>query len=401
MVSRFSRSIGPVVVIAGVLVLAGCQLTGSSDNASKSTSTTSAAASGSTTSTTTAVHGYTISTTPARGATNVPPDQGVSVTLTNALIQSVNVTSPAGPLQGAVSADSKGWSSALGLVPSTTYHVEVTAISSAGPSKRSWDFTTGAATKVLTAKLTPGDGATVGVGMPIVMKLNAAVAPTQRAALESRVTVTSNPPVQGAWHWFSATELHWRPQSFWPAHAQITVNANLVGFSDGSGAVALANVSTHWATGDAHISVVDAQQHAMAVSTNGQIVKLIKVSTGRDKYPTHSGTHVVSEKSPSVVMDSATVGIPRNSPDGYYETVKWDVRISNSGEFVHAAPWSVGDQGHQNVSHGCVNVSTADGEWFYNYSVPGDVVIVTGTPLALQPTNGIGDWQIPWAQWPN
>jgi lipoprotein-anchoring transpeptidase ErfK/SrfK len=139
----------------------------------------------------------------------------------------------------------------------------------------------------------------------------------------------------------------------------------------------------------------------MAVSTNGAPVRLIKVSTGKATDPTHSGVHVVSEKSPSVVMDSATVGIPRNSPDGYFETVKWDVRISNSGEFVHAAPWSMKSQGSSNVSHGCVNVSTTDGEWFFNYSNPGDVVIVLNTPLQLQPTNGIGDWQIPWAQWAN
>ena len=109
------------------------------------------------------------------------------------------------------------------------------------------------------------------------------------------------------------------------------------------------------------------------------------MSTGRDKYPTKSGVHVVSDKAPKIIMDSATVGIPRNSADGYYETVFWDVRISNSGEFVHAAPWSVGDQGHVNVSHGCVNVSTADAEWFYNYSQVGDVVTVVGTSESSSP----------------
>ena len=127
------------------------------------------------------------------------------------------------------------------------------------------------------------------------------------------------------------------------------------------------------------MSTVDANAHTMTVTDNGAVVKTIPVSTGRDKYPTKSGVHVVSDKAPKVIMDSATVGIPRNSPDGYYETVFWDVRISNSGEFVHAAPWSVGDQGHVNVSHGCVNVSTADAEWFYNYSQVGDVVTVVGT----------------------
>jgi len=95
------------------------------------------------------------------------------------------------------------------------------------------------------------------------------------------------------------------------------------------------------------------------------------------------------------------VGIPRDSADGYYETVQWNVRISNSGEFVHAAPWSVGSQGRTNVSHGCVNASPTDAEWFYNFSQTGDVVEVVGSPDQLAPTNGIGDWQIPWATWAN
>jgi lipoprotein-anchoring transpeptidase ErfK/SrfK len=284
-------------------------------------------------------------------------------------------------------------------MPSTTYHVALAATIGDAAATRSWDFTTAAASKVLSVKLTPGDNATVGVGMPIVVKLNSPVADPERPVLEKRIVVTTNPPQAGAWHWFSPTELHWRPQNLWAAHTQVSVAANVAGFGSGEGAVAVSNVTTNWATGDAHISVVDSVKHIMAVSTNGVPVRLIKVSTGQAKYPTHSGVHVVSEKSPSVVMDSATVGIPRNSPDGYYETVKWDVRISNSGEFVHAAPWSVKSQGSSNVSHGCVNVSTADGEWFFNYSNPGEVVMITGTPLQLQPTNGIGDWQIPWAQW--
>ena len=137
----------------------------------------------------------------------------------------------------------------------------------------------------------------------------------------------------------------------------------------------------------------------MTVQENGKPIRTFPISAGSDKYPTKSGIHVVNEKSPKVVMDSATVGIPRDSPDGYYETVLWDVRISNSGEFVHAAPWSVGSQGNENVSHGCVNASDADAEWFFNYTMNGDVVQVLNTPVQLEPWNGYGDWQVPYDQW--
>ena len=153
--------------------------------------------------------------------------------------------------------------------------------------------------------------------------------------------------------------------------------------------------------GDAQISYVDTNAHTMTVTANGNVLRNLPVSTGRDEYPTKSGVHVVNEKMSTLTMDSQSVGIPRDSPSGYYEEVKWDVRISNSGEFVHSAPWSTADQGNQNVSHGCVNLSDADGQWFFELTHVGDPVVVTGSPGALQPDNGYGDWQIPWDQWPN
>ena len=106
------------------------------------------------------------------------------------------------------------------------------------------------------------------------------------------------------------------------------------------------------------------------------------------------------QTAPVVTMDSATVGIPRNSPDGYYETVDWDVRISNSGEFVHAAPWSLDDQGHNNVSHGCVNLAPADAQWFFDHFGIGDVVEITNSGGATLPVwDTYGDWELSWDQW--
>ncbi len=127
----------------------------------------------------------------------------------------------------------------------------------------------------------------------------------------------------------------------------------------------------------------------------------MNVSTGREEYPTASGIHVASEKARRITMDSSTVGIPRGSAGGYYMTAEWDIRISNSGEFVHSAPWSVADQGRNNVSHGCVNLAPDDAQWFYDFTVPGDVVKVVGTPAQLAPTNGFGDWNVAWSDWDN
>ena len=80
--------------------------------------------------------------------------------------------------------------------------------------------------------------------------------------------------------------------------------------------------------------------------------------------------------------------------------MKFATRISNSGEFVHSAPWSVAQQGKENVSHGCVNLSPANAQWFYGISRPGDVVQVTGTPVPLTGKDtDIPDWTIPWSEW--
>jgi lipoprotein-anchoring transpeptidase ErfK/SrfK len=151
--------------------------------------------------------------------------------------------------------------------------------------------------------------------------------------------------------------------------------------------------------GDAHVATVDTQAHTMTITSNGTTLKTVPISAGRTKYPTMGGVHIVLDKSYNVVMDSETVGIPRGSPDGYYEHVYWDVAISNGGEYVHAAPWSTGAQGSSNVSHGCVNLSTADAKWFYNFSQLGDVVQVVGSPRGPTDDAGVVDWKIPWEQW--
>jgi lipoprotein-anchoring transpeptidase ErfK/SrfK len=112
-----------------------------------------------------------------------------------------------------------------------------------------------------------------------------------------------------------------------------------------------------------------------------------------------SGRHIVLDKAYHVVMDSSTNGIPVNSPDGYREDVFWNTHISEGGEYVHAAPWSVSDQGNSNVSHGCVNLSVANAEWFYNWSMPGDVVDVVNTGRPPENDPGVVDWILPFSQW--
>jgi hypothetical protein len=88
------------------------------------------------------------------------------------------------------------------------------------------------------------------------------------------------------------------------------------------------------------------------------------------------------------------------TPGYYKEQVDIDERISNDGEFVHSAQCSVGSQAGENVSHGCVNLSPANAQWFFDHFALGDVVEITnsgGLPLPLFDTNG--DGVLPWPQW--
>lgn len=344
-----------------------------------------------------------VTASPTPNSTGVEAGGLIIVTTTGATIDDISVMDGIEEVDGEFSYGGARWASAAGTAPATTYSisVEMTGVDG-GHISRSWTFTTAEATgDPFRTTIMPTDGQVVGVGMPVIVRLSKSIDEAKRADLLKRLDVTSTPAVEGAWRWMSPTELHWRPAEYWPSGTKVSVTSAIKGFNAGDGAWGAADVNVSYSIGDAHISTVDTQTHMMTITVNGEVVKEIPVSTGQAKYPTRSGIHVINEKNSSLIMDSATVGIPKGSPDYYRLDVKWAVRISNSGEFVHAAPWSVASQGKANVSHGCVNVSTENGQWFFEFSQIGDVVNVINSPVQLQPTNGLGDWQIPWAEWAN
>jgi lipoprotein-anchoring transpeptidase ErfK/SrfK len=337
---------------------------------------------------------------PADRATGVALDAKVRVGVAEGRMDQVKVTTPSGDaLDGKLAPDGNSWTSAQPLSPGTRYKVTVTATDTAGEAaRRVASFTTLTPKRTLKASIMPLDGQTVGIGLPIAVWFNHPVA--NRAAVERRLEVETSSGLKGAWYWFSDSEVHFRPKKFWPSGEKVTLKVRLAGTKAGLGTWGVANRTVRFRVGDARVSTVNVHSHTMKVTLNGKVLKVIPVSTGRDKYPTTNGVHFVVEKNSVKLMDSSTVGIPRNSPGGYYQRVAWSVRISNSGEFVHAAPWSVGSQGRANVSHGCVNLSTANAQWFYKLARTGDVVTVVGSPKKPNSwTFGVADWNIPWSRW--
>jgi lipoprotein-anchoring transpeptidase ErfK/SrfK len=319
----------------------------------------------------------------------------------NGHLDAVSVADDAGqPLAGAITPDGAAWESAGTLIPEVTYTVQASVTGADRRPTAHARAVTATPAPGLRATLSPGDGEVVGVGMPAVVSFDQPVAPGDRAAVEQRLSVSTSPPVAGGWRWINRAQLHWRPATYWPPGTEVTVHADLRRLHVGP-AWGTDERATRFRIGEAHVSTVDVATHQMTVTENGQVVNVVPISAGRDRYPTRNGVHIALAKSRIEIMDSDTIGIPR-SQGGYYKKVAWATRLSYGGTFVHAAPWSVGDQGRRNVSHGCINASPADAQWFFNFTRRGDVVEVvnsTAPPKLSDP--GTADWNVSWEQWAN
>jgi lipoprotein-anchoring transpeptidase ErfK/SrfK len=343
----------------------------------------------------------TVTIVPSAGAHAVRPDAPVSVHVRDGRLRSVALAD-GGTLEGRTSADGTLWWPRWALAPGRAYTLVVTVAGADGRvgSVRS-TFRTRRVTHTLGAYVAaPAAGGTVGVGMPIILRFTGPVA--NRVGVERSLALWTSVPVTGAWHWTSPSEVVFRPREYWPAHTRVRLFAHLAGLRLTGAAYGAQDVVRDFAVGDAHITVASARSHHQEVRVNGSRVRRMPISMGKGtrlKYTTTSGVHLTMEKNHQVVMDSASVGCPPGCPDHYRHDVYYAVRISDSGEYEHSAPWSVGDQGSRNVSHGCINLGPRDARWFYRHTQPGDVVEVTGTRRRLAPGNGWGYWQLSWPEW--
>ena len=335
--------------------------------------------------------------TPANGKRGVRLGTPVVVRADAGTLSTVEVTADGVAVDGHFDRRAHRWTADDGLIPAASYKIAVTAKDLAGkPTTVTSTFTTMEPERELRASIMPLDGETVGVGMPIGVFFNHPV--QDRAAVERRLEVDTSSNVEGAWNWFSDTDVRWRPKEYWPAGERVGLKVKLTGVPAGNGVWGVADRVIHFQIGDSHISKVSVGAHTMVVTSNGRVIRTMPASTGRDRYPTTNGIHTVLGKQASRIMDSSTVpGIPADQ--AYRLKVLWATRISNSGEFVHAAPWSVGAQGRANVSHGCVNLSTANAQWFYSFSLRGDIVQVSGSPRRPGESEGVREWNRSWAQW--
>jgi lipoprotein-anchoring transpeptidase ErfK/SrfK len=213
------------------------------------------------------------------------------------------------------------------------------------------------------AMITPGSGDVVGVGMPVTVTFAQPVTDQDRAehAIEFSSPKMTTAPA-GTFTWLADNRVQFTPSTYWPAHSTIKVSVG--------------GAKQSFETGAATLGVASISQHTFTVSIDGQVVKTMPASMGKPKHPTPVGSFTALEKQNPVVMDSRTIGIPLNDPEGYKLTVYDAVRVTWGGVYVHAAPWSVAQQGNSNVSHGCINLSTDNAAWYYNQVSIGDPIVV-------------------------
>ena len=224
----------------------------------------------------------------------------------------------------------------------------------------------------------PANGSKAGAAKPIYINFARPIA--DRGLAEQAIHISSVPPVPGRFYWTSDSQVRWRPQDFWPAGTVVNIDAG--------------GTKSSFTVPEQLVATIDDATHQMTVVRNGKVEKTFPVSMGKPSHATPNGTYYVLEKMADIVMDSATYGVPSSSAEGYKIKVQDAVRIDNSGNFVHSAPWSVGDQGKRNVSHGCINLSPANAQWFFDNFGSGDPVVIKNSKGIYNKPDGASDWQI-------
>jgi lipoprotein-anchoring transpeptidase ErfK/SrfK len=344
------------------------------------------------------VRSASVTTEPAGDATGVNPADPVTVTVSNGVISSLTVHSSTGAdVDGAFRDGKHTWTSTEELGYGHTYTYRGTATGADGKAVPiTGEFHTLDPRRTVSARVNVGQGSTYGVAMPVAVTFSAAVPDEYKDDVEKALSVTTSQAVTGSWAWLSDARVHWRPKDYWPAHTKVTVDVDIHGVPFGDDAYGASDLVSHFRIGDRQKITGDTDTHRLKLWKGGKLVRNYPTSYGLDSVRwrnTRSGTHVVMAEFPTFLMSSQRGG---------YEDVfvRWAVRISNNGEFIHAYPPTAGVQGERNVSHGCANLTTARAEFVYDWVQIGDPVEITGSNVALGPSDGdYYDWTFDWPKW--
>ncbi|WP_225992715.1 L,D-transpeptidase [Actinomadura rudentiformis] len=350
-----------------------------------------------------------VTITPGNGNGKAKPEEGVQVKVANGALEQVTVTRKGKPVEGQLSPDKTSWKSRT-LRPNSDYEVSVVAKNPQGKTTAATSKfkTLKPAAELTIADITPTKGEKVGVGMPIIVTFNRGV--DDRKAVEQALGVKSTKPAVGAWYWASDSQVIFRTKngSYWKPNQKVTFTAKLAGIKAGKKTYGVSDVSRSFRIGNEHITTVSTKTKKATFKVNGKVVKRSGVSAGKggrvrngvDTYLTTSGVHLTMSKHLVERMTSAWMGVTDKKDPEYYDLkLPHAVRISSTGEYLHASPDRYWAFGRTNASHGCVNLPPPVAQWFYNLSYRGDPVIVTGSKRGLDPFNGWSFYAMSWNRW--
>jgi len=384
---------------------------------SSASSTSSTGSTGTAPSTGTSAATGTIASTVTDGSTGTDGSPvsylaPVQLDVTDGSFTSVQVSlDPDGQqLDGTVSGDGTSWVSEVPPKPAASYTVVATVKDLTGQvqSKRiTFQAAAVPDNQKVAFTVTPNDATTVGIGQPIAVRFLTPV--SRRAEIEKVMLVDAKTPsgqsVTGSWHWLSNSEVHWRPQNFWTPGTKVHLDMRIAGVQAAPNRYGRKDYAQTFTIGASHVTQVDGSGHTVKVFRDGKLASTWPSGTGRPGLETYSGTYVVLGKASVVQMDSCSARITcdKKNPDYYDEKEYWATRITASGTFLHAASWD-GLLGRSNVSHGCIHLSDANAQEFYNHAVTGDVVIVKNTGRGPQERiatqdPGLYDWNLSWSAW--
>ena len=326
------------------------------------------------------------------GSEDVEP--GIPVTVnTPAGLDTVTMTNESGKeVEATFNEDRTEWTTTEPLGYGKTYTVK--AMTKLGTASIA-TFTTVSPRLQLAASISPTQGSEVGVAQAIVFYLD--VSPEDRQAVQDAITIETSNNTLGAFYWVESNQLIWRPKEYWTPGTEVTVKADLYGKDFGNGIYGQQDSETNFTIGEEVLTKVDNSTKTLTVYRNGEEVKSFAIALGRDNsYDTPNGTYVVGDKHDSLVMDSRTYGLSLEA-GGYVAPVNYATQLSWSGIYVHSAPWATWAMGQTNVSHGCINATPADAQWYMNTVKRGDPVEIVNTKGDTLPgTDGLGYWNIDW-----
>ncbi|MFI7490096.1 Ig-like domain-containing protein [Micromonospora echinaurantiaca] len=336
-----------------------------------------------------------VSLTPTDRARDVPISAEVGTTVKGGRVTAVRITDDKGKeVKAEPREDGSGWVPSTPLQPKRTYTAEVTATGDSGATTtRKTTFTTmpKSSKPAITSTLYFAGNRTYGTAMPVTVAFDPPIPKEARADVQRRLFVKTNPPQPGAWSWVSdGSQVYYRAPDFWRPGTTISVRAGLEGLPIGKEHVGDEDRRATSKIGRQVSLEIDNATKQMSVARDGKVVRKIPVSMGKPSTPTSSGKMVIMEKHEFTTFDT------RGSADPYVVDVEDAQRLTWGGEFIHAAPWSVGDQGNTNVSHGCTNVSNEAADWLMRVTQVGDLVTIKGTEVELTEGNGWTAWNVGW-----